>query len=452
MEVQRLSTFVRDSFGATRDDNTGEIIGYYSDESSHDPEEAKSLADEAEAAEEMLGEVLSIASARTGSLLSLQSAPKLKALEMGRQASLLSINYEDDDDNQSVRSYRSATGRNVRSADPVFIKAPKGDPTVLTQKSWDAIVEMENKPEMGHSKLRSVMSEKELASLKARKWDKLRNDLKNQNEDSGNFFTRGLKKTFGALKRKSKPHPDDGNAEGALASTPRTLAPSPSEDSEDSSRSGESTDSSKSRDSTDSSHTKDATNSSRSKDPADAENSQGLGAAVIRKGAVDPPESTGHEVPLKSTVPEVPLKSTVPEVPLKSTVPEVSLKSTVPAVAPGVAAQSKRLVNPFRRRGAVDPPQDRGLADPVPASDDATDEAEWPDEGCESHLICVDNHRIMVETRQGQEPTPLTELPEPSPEPMEEEESTEVVYSGCGVGDCISNPCAILPSFGSKAT
>ena len=213
METNKLCSFVRRSFEETPSDEKKVIIGYYSEEEEPPSDDEVSLTQEAEAAEGILGKALSVAYTRQGSLLSLQSAPRLKAVEMGRHASGLSYGeveagdnnnhyYDNDNDGDSLKS--------TKSLDPVFIKAPKGNPAILTQRSWDAIVEMENDKGVGERQLRTVLSDKEMASLQPnRKWDNLRRDLKNQEKqgNKGTILTRGLKKTFAVFKRKEKLHP-----------------------------------------------------------------------------------------------------------------------------------------------------------------------------------------------------------------------------------------------------
>jgi hypothetical protein len=166
-------------------------------------DENRSLA---EGMEEMLGDALQLVELRTGSLLALQSVPRNKAVQLGRRISTFTV--EDVDDGSSIRSYNSKLDSRSNK-EPVFLKVNKGDPTILTQQSWESIMELSNASTERQSQPRPVTKEVDLAVLKPRKWDKLRTTIekeeKEKNSSRSRFaFGSGLKKTLGIFRRRRK--------------------------------------------------------------------------------------------------------------------------------------------------------------------------------------------------------------------------------------------------------
>jgi hypothetical protein len=186
----------------------------------------------AEEAEEMLGEALQFAEKRTGSLLAFQKAPRHQAVQLGRRVSSFS---DGTDDASSIRSYNS------KWTEPIFVKVPKGDPTILTQKSWDSIMGItsavegraEEQPwcESNETTVRKkpLPNEANPAVFKPRTWDKLRSTIEAEEKNNRRFsFGSGLKKSIGKLRRprrKSDELGEPSDTENIVNTTAKSAPP-----------------------------------------------------------------------------------------------------------------------------------------------------------------------------------------------------------------------------------
>lgn len=171
-------------------------------------EETLSLA---EGMENMLVDALQLAELRTGSLIALQKADKHQTVELGRRVSTFTSQQDSFDDAASISSYRSYNSK-VESKGPVFIQVPKGDPTILTQKSWESIMGLSQASSGDAEDISQLVSPTPKGVvepiLKERKWDKLRNTLEKEKqnlreEQRGFSFGSGLKKKFGTFRKKN---------------------------------------------------------------------------------------------------------------------------------------------------------------------------------------------------------------------------------------------------------
>jgi hypothetical protein len=190
----------------------------------------------AEGMEEMLGDALQLAEQRTGSLVALQKVPRYKAVQLGRRVSTFR-SIEDVDDGCSVRSFNSKL--DSRSAkEPVFVKVPKGDPAILTQKSWE-IIRGDSYSEGEELEPQPVTKVVDPVVLKTRKWDKLRTTLEKEENEKNSFaprfaFGSGLKKKLGIFRRSGRRKSDLGEPNDTENNYVRTEA------SKDSARTGDS--------------------------------------------------------------------------------------------------------------------------------------------------------------------------------------------------------------------
>jgi hypothetical protein len=186
----------------------------------------------AEEAEGMLGEALQLAEKRTGSLLVLQKASRHQAVQLGRRVSSFS---DGTDDASSIRSYNS------KCTEPIFLKVPKGDPTILTQKSWDSVMgitsavegraEEHPRCESNETTIRTkpLPNEADPAVFKPRTWDKLRSTIEAEEKNNRRFsFGSGLKKSFGKLRRprrKSDELGEPNDTENIINTTAKSAPP-----------------------------------------------------------------------------------------------------------------------------------------------------------------------------------------------------------------------------------
>jgi hypothetical protein len=249
----KLQTFMRKVNRVTmsdKDDQSAPWIIEHEEEEADPPELSRYESDEENRSkaleiEEMLGDALAFAEQRTGSLLVLQNAPRHKAIELGRRISTFrSIeNSSLADEDGTVASLRSLTSK---ASEPVFIKVPKGDPTILTQNSWESIMGMsrdtsslatyedDDAEDSENSKPSPPRPKKQQEIvLKPRKWDKLRNTIQAEEDQKsvGRRLTvgKGLKKIF-RKRRKSRNlgEPSDTKNQANRKSSSKDAFPSPS--------------------------------------------------------------------------------------------------------------------------------------------------------------------------------------------------------------------------------
>jgi hypothetical protein len=100
-------------------------------------------ASKAQELEDVLNNALSLAERNSGSLLWFQQLSKNNAVEMGRSISQLDISkvrsMEEMPPPPGAESLTTSSSfQSVRSL-PTFLKVQRGDPAILTQKSWEAI-------------------------------------------------------------------------------------------------------------------------------------------------------------------------------------------------------------------------------------------------------------------------------------------------------------------------
>lgn len=135
--------------------------------------------------ESVLGNAITMAERNSGSLLCLQQMTEMNAIELGRRISTFQSmkGYQEETKEEIPDLSKMATltsSHSFQSAAslPTFLKVERGDPAILTQKSWDTISrtdsESEEEREDGTNKKSKAVP---ITPPRSRSWNKLRKTL-----------------------------------------------------------------------------------------------------------------------------------------------------------------------------------------------------------------------------------------------------------------------------------
>jgi hypothetical protein len=153
-------------------------------------------------AEAKLCKAIQFTEKRTGSLLVFQEATKDNIDELGRQVSSLSADYGLKDDSSVASSLRS---------EPLFIKVDRCDPSILKQISWEVMSGASENEKVKGKKTPSSLAKKKSQRSPNRKWDKLRNQV-NENEGENNQRKVKVPKRKIKFFRRKPPKGEKGNS------------------------------------------------------------------------------------------------------------------------------------------------------------------------------------------------------------------------------------------------
>jgi hypothetical protein len=152
--------------------------------------------------ETSLGQAISMAERDSGSLLALQHMNRMNVIEMGRRiSSLRSMQeapapYGEEDDLKYVQNLASARSFHTTASLPTFLKVEKGNPAILTQKSWESIDYCTDTEESDMGDEEGIVpGVPSPTPARTRSWNKLRQTLDKEERDaklsskrSGNRF------------------------------------------------------------------------------------------------------------------------------------------------------------------------------------------------------------------------------------------------------------------------
>jgi hypothetical protein len=167
--------------------------------------------EKAQQMESVLENAITMAERSSGSIICLQQMTEMNAVELGRRISTFRSmkDYEESKEEADAPHALSnlatlTTSRSMQSAAslPTFLKVERGNPAILTQKSWDTISRTDSESEedqYGSGKKKTTAA----VVTPTRSWNKLRQTLSKEERTAKQESKRSLARASGSSGRRS---------------------------------------------------------------------------------------------------------------------------------------------------------------------------------------------------------------------------------------------------------